>query len=904
MKRNIWECFTNPKAVAVVGASEKQGSVGSAVMLNLGAGSFKGEVYPVNPKRDSVHGHKAYPSLSVLPPGVDLVVIATPAATVPDLIRQCGDAGIPAAIVVSAGFEEAGAAGQELMKELRAAALQGGVRVIGPNCLGFISPYSGLNASFGSVAPQPGSVAFLSQSGALGTAILDWTVKEKIGMSVFVSLGSMVDMSWAAMIDYLSTDPNTKSIVIYMESIGNAREFLSAARELALYKPIIVLKAGRHAEGAKAAMSHTGSMAGSDDVLDAAFDRCGIFRVKTIAELFYMAEALSKQPRPQGPRLAIVTNAGGPGVLATDALADEGGRLAQIAPETLASLDAILPASWSKGNPIDVLGDASPEKYCQAVQYALADPNVDSVLTVLTPQAMTNPTAVAKAIAALPNTNNKPLLASWMGGDTVAEGEAILQAAGVPCFPYPDTAARIMQYMWQYGERLRNLYETPQQVDDDASVQPDRMLAVTIIDKARKSGRNLLTEYESKQLFQAYGLPTVDTWLAETADEAVDVARRAGFPVVLKLNSTIVTHKAKVGGVRLNLEDADAVRAAFIGIKEAVTENVSAEAFEGVTVQRMVRFEGFELILGSKIDIQFGPVLLLGNGGAYAEAIHDFAMGLPPLNTTLANRMLHKIRAFKVLNQIAKKSPQIMPELERVLVIFSRMVLDHAAISEMEINPLLVADKGLVALDARVTLNPIGSETLTLPAIAPYPTRYVRHWTTKHGDEVTIRPIRPEDEPEMVGFHNRLSDSSVYHRYFSLLALDQRVSHERLAKMCFIDYDRQIALVVEEKNPKTGIPEISAVGRLVRGNRTQDAEYAIIVADEWQGRGIGTELLRRLLECARDMQVERVTADILPDNFIMQHISEKVGFELKRDADQKFVTVTRVLSKPSANATA
>lgn len=877
----------------MVGASDKQGGVGNAVLSNLLDKQFAGTVFAVNAKRDSVLGQKAYPTLSAIPSGLDLAIIATPAASVASLIRECGSANIPAALVLSAGFEENGREGQLLAEDLRVAVRESGVRVIGPNCLGIINPHAGLNASFGMSMPKKGTVAVLSQSGALGTAIVDWSVQQNVGLSTFVSLGAMIDVGWAEMIDYLSDDPCTSSIVIYMESIGNARDFLSAARELALYKPVIVLKAGRHVEGAMAAMSHTGAMAGSDDVLDAAFDRCGILRVKTIAELFYMAEVLSKQPRPTGPRLAIVTNAGGPGVLAADALADEGGELAAFAPQTIDELSTVLPPSWSKGNPLDVLGDASAEKYCMAVKCALADPNTDIVLTILTPQAMTNAAEIAASIALISNKNNKPLLASWMGGASVAAGILILQEASIPCFPYPDTAARIAQYMWRYGKSLRNLYETPTLLDDDALVHPDRVRAGNIIEGAIAARRALLTEFESKQLLLAYGIPTVDTILAKNADAAVDEANRLGFPVAVKLNSDIITHKNKVGGVRLNLENEGSVRDAFDQIKAAVSSYDSPLAFQGVTVQRMLRRDGCELILGSKIDAQCGPVLLFGSGGRYAEAIHDFAIGLPPLNSTLANRLMHKARAFRILHEIERTSPDILAQLERIMVIFSRLVLEHREISEIEINPLLVSDEGIIALDARVTLS-LGEMRDAVPgAIAQYPVRYSKQWTTQNGHTVRIRPIRPEDEPAMVRFHGQLSDRTVYQRYFSVLGLAQRVAHDRLAKLCFIDYDRQMAMVVEYEDTAVGRREIAGIGRIVRLHRSNDAEFAVVVGDKWQGIGIGTELLRELLSYAEDMGVERVTADVLLDNSMMQHITDKLGFERNYDAETKLVKVSR-----------
>jgi acetyltransferase len=645
MNASIWQNFLQPKTVAVIGATDKVGSVGHSVLRNLTNGLYEGAVCPVNPKRDSVLGYKCYPSIGEIQGPVDLAVITTPSSTVPDLITQCGKAGVKSVIVLSAGFEEFGEAGHELGEQVLANAREYGVRLIGPNCLGMISPRCGLNATFSNGMPQDGSVAFISQSGALGTAILDWSLREHVGFSAFISTGAMLDIGWAELIDALADDPQTRSIVMYMESVGDARSFLSAARELALVKPIIVLKAGRHEEGAAAARSHTGAMAGSDDVLDAAFDRCGVLRVTTIAELFYMAEVLSKQPRPHGPNIAVVTNAGGPGVLAADALADVGGTLGKISDATIATLDAILPPSWSRTNPIDILGDATPERYAQAVKTAINDPNTDAVLAILTPQAMTEPTETALRVSQIERPKDKPLLTSWMGGKIVEDGITVLKAASIPSFPFPDTAIKIGHYMWRYSQVLKNLYETPQLLADKDK-EPNRDLATSILTDVKKSGRSLLTEFESKQLLKSYHIPIVETYLANTEDRAAIWAERLGYPIVLKLHSERITHKSDVGGVQLNLQNEADVRSAYRRIERALEEKGLSDDFGGVTVQKMVKLEGFELIVGSRTDIQFGPVLLFGTGGRYTEIVKDYGLGLPPLNSTLARRMIEKTKAY------------------------------------------------------------------------------------------------------------------------------------------------------------------------------------------------------------------------------------------------------------------
>ncbi|MGP8198246.1 MAG: bifunctional acetate--CoA ligase family protein/GNAT family N-acetyltransferase [Limisphaerales bacterium] len=882
----------SPKVIAVIGATETKGSVGRTVFQNLGRGGFEGVVYPVNPKRSSVLCVKAYPNIGAVPEKVDLAVICTPATAVPSVIRDCAQAGVPGAIIISAGFKEIGKAGEKLEQIILADAQSGGMRVVGPNCLGIMIPKIGLNATFATTIAKPGNVAFLSQSGALCTAILDWSLKENVGFSAFASLGSMLDVGWSDLIYYLGDDPGTKSIIIYMETIGDARGFLSAAREVSLTKPIIVIKPGRTEQAAKAAASHTGSLTGSDEVLQAAFQRVGVLRVDTISELFDMAEVLAKQPRPKGPRLAIVTNAGGPGVIATDALITSGAQLANLTPETMAALNKILPPTWSHNNPVDIIGDAGAELYAQASELVVKDPNTDGLLVILTPQAMTDATATGEQLAKMPKVENKPILASWMGAGEVEAGEDILNAANIPTFKYPDRAARAFYYMWRYSDNLRALYETPATTDDSDHARIDLPKVERLLQAARKTGRTILTEHESKQLLAAYGIPTVETHIAHSELDAVKIAAHLGFPVVLKLYSETITHKTDVGGVQLNLRTASAVRPAWRAIEAAVAKKAGAEHFLGVTVQPMIKLDGYELILGSSIDPQFGPVLLFGTGGQLVEVYKDRALGLPPLNATLARRMMERTRIFAALKGVRGRQPINITALEQTLVRFSQLVIEQPWIAEVDINPLLVSSERIFALDARVVMHDPSTpvKKLPKPAIRPYPAQYVTTAQLANKTQVVIRPIRPEDEPLMVKFHETLSEESVYHRYFSALKLSQRVAHERLTRICFNDYDREIALVAEHTDAKTGRREILGVGRLSKVHGANEAEFAVLVTDRCQKQGLGTELLKRLVQVGREEKLARIAADIMADNHAMQQLSRKVGFKLEHNpGGQDFV---------------
>ena len=883
----------SPKSVAVIGATDREGSVGRTVLERLRIPAFRGRIFPVNPNHAEVLGLPAYPKIGDVPEKVDLAIVVTPAKTVPGIAGECVDAGVRAAVVISAGFKERGPEGAALEVEIQKQLRRGTMRVLGPNCLGVMNPHLGLNATFAQDIALHGNVAFLSQSGALLTAILDWSFEEQVGFSAIVSTGSMLDVGWGDLIDYFGDDPATESILLYMESVGDARSFLSAAREVALRKPIIVIKAGRTPAASKAASSHTGALTGSDEVFDAAVRRCGVLRVSSVSDLFYMAEVLSKQPRPRGPKLTILTNAGGPGVIATDRLLSVGGELAPLSDAAMDSFNALLPAHWSHGNPIDILGDAGPERYSKALEIAAKDPNSDGLLVILAPQGMTDPAHVAESLKAQASLHGKPVLASWMGGKSVAPGIAILNAANIPTFSFPDTAARAFTYMWKYSYNLRGLYETPVLSDAAGSFGQAESQVKLFLEKIRAAGRTILTEAESKHVIAVYGIPTVETRLASNEFQAAECAEAIGFPVALKLNSETITHKSDVGGVKLNLQSKEDVAQAYREIEMSVREKAGAGNFLGVTVQPMVKLDGYELILGSSVDAQFGPVILFGSGGQMVEVYRDRALALPPLNSTLAVRLMEQTKIYRALQGVRGRAAVDLVALESALIRFSRLVIEQRWIKELDINPLVASPERVIALDARIVLQDPGVEEDQLPrsAIRPYPARYVSPWQTKNAMQVLIRPIRPEDEPAMAKFHETLSDRSVYLRFFHMEKLSSRVAHTRLLRKCFIDYDREMALVAERVKPESAEHEIVAVGRLTRTPGSREAEVAVLVADQFQHCGLGSELLGRLIQVGRDEKLERITATILPENMMMRALAARYGFEVVKNADLSAIRI-------------
>jgi len=886
-RRTSLDSMFNPQCVAIVGATDREGSVGRTIIKNLNNGIFPGKVYPINPKRQEVLGLRCYPNITSLPSKPDLAVFITPAPSMPGLVGECVDAGIPAGIVISAGFKERGEEGKKLEAQIQDQLRRGNMRIIGPNCLGVMNPITGLNATFAHGLAKAGNVALLSQSGALETAILDWSLRENVGFSGVVSTGSSLDVGWGDLIDYYGDDPNTHSILIYMESVGDARSFLSAAREVALRKPIIVIKVGRSEAASRAAASHTGALTGSDEVFDAALRRCGVLRVQTIADIFYMAEVLAHQPRPKGKRLTILTNAGGPGVLATDALIANGGELAPVSEEAINALSSFLSPHWSHANPIDILGDAGPEEFSRALEIAIRDPNSDGLLVILTPQGMTDPTKVAENLKRHATGLGKPILASWMGGEIVAGGIAALNEAGIPTFPYPDTAARAFDYMWHFSYALRGIYETPSLAEEVVEGDTSREEVNAIVEKVRRSNRTILTEVESKQVLSSYRISTVETRVASSEGDAAAAAKAIGFPVVLKIYSETITHKTDVGGVKLNLTSEDAVRRAFREIESSVREKVGADKFQGVTVQPMVRLDGYEIILGSSVDPQFGPVVLFGSGGQLVEVYKDRALGLPPLNATLAQRLIEQTKVYHALKGVRGRLPVDLEQLKLILVRFSKLVVEHPWIKEIDINPLIASPDKILALDARVVVYgpEMTPEKLPKPAIRPYPTQYVHKWVANDGTPVLIRPIRPEDEPLMVKFHETLSDRTVYLRYFHMEKLSTRVAHERLIQKCFIDYDREMALVVDFHNPKSDEHELLGVGRLTKIPGGKEGEVAVLVTDHWQKEGMGTELVRRLMDVARDQKLERIIAHIMPENEAMRLLAQHLSFDIRPTDD-------------------
>lgn len=870
----------NPKTIAVVGASERPESVGAAVMRNLVEGGFPGAVYPINPRRSTVQGLKAYARLSDAPSPIDLTVVATPMDTVPEIMEDCGAKGVAGAVILSAGGREIGQEGRRLEEEIARRAAAARVRIIGPNCLGFICPGAKLNASFAAHMPPAGRLAFISQSGALCTAILDLSLQEGIGFSYFVSIGSMLDVDFADLIDYLGNEFQVTSILLYVESIPNLRKFMSAARAVSRIKPIVVLKSGRSPAGARAASSHTGAMAGEDALYDAAFRRAGVLRVHTIGQLFDCAELLAKQPRPEGPRLAIITNAGGPGVMAADALAEYGLEPAPLGEKTLAALDAVLPPCWSRNNPVDILGDASPERYSAALKVCVESGDIDGVLLILTPQAMTDPSGVARQVTSMAAKRPCPILASWMGGVNVEEGRRILNRAGIPTYATPEQAIVAFLELHQYAVNQKMLKEIPKRFREDLTFDDQR--AKTILQKGLTRPNGMLTEVESKQLLEAYGIPTTATRLAVDEEQAVVFARDMGFPVVLKICSPDIVHKTEAGGIQLDLQSEEQVRVAYRSIVQGARAYKPDAEIQGVSVQPMLRngrgSAGLELIVGAKRDEQFGPVILFGMGGIFAELLRDRSLGLPPLNRALARRLMEETRVYKVLQGYRNLPPANMAALEELLIRLSQLVTDFPEIAELDINPVIVQQGRPWAVDARVLVRPSPLASPMHLIISPYPAKYEKHAATSFGVSVFIRPIKPEDAPLLVDLFHVLSPTSIYYRFFSPL---KELSEDLLARFTQIDYDREIALVALD-SPGSPEERMLGVARVISDPDGKKAEFAVLVGDPWQGKGIGALLLENCLQIAKERGIETVWGTVLQENTQMLALGRKLGFTVCR----------------------
>ena len=864
-----------PESIAVVGASERKGSVGAALMHNLIERGFPGEIHPINPKHRKLWKLPACPSIKDLNAPVDLAVIATPITSAPLIVKECADAGVGGVVIISAGGKEIGKQGQQLEAAIKKEAAQSGLRIIGPNCLGIVSSRAKLNASFANQMPISGKMAFLSQSGAICSSILDLSIKENIGFSHFVSLGSMLDVDFGDMIDYLGGQPEVRSIVMYIESLTRFRNFMSAARTVSRVKPIIALKAGRSAAGALAAASHTGALAGEDAVYDAALKRAGVLRVKTFEELFDCAELVAKQPKPRGPGLVIITNAGGPGVMAADTLAEYGYNPVSLSTETLEKMDEILPAYWSKRNPIDMLGEATPELYRKVVEICLRAVEVNGILILSAPQALTDTAEAATALVDLIQDAPIPVITSWIGGAAMQNGRDIFNRAGIPTFDTPERAVRAFMDIYRFSKNIEMLQEIPSRFPSELKF--DRKKAKDLIQTGLETENILLTEMEAKELLSAYGIPVDRIESAVNKEEAVNIAEAMGFPVVLKINSRDITHKSDAKGVLLDLKNEKEIRDAFDRIiKNAQAYNPKAR-IDGVTIQPMRKRPDYELILGAKQDRDFGPVILFGMGGVLTEVLKDRAIALPPLNRLLAKRLMEETKVYKVLKGYRDISPANIQLLEEILIRLAQLVTDFSEIEELDINPLFVNEKNACAIDARVLLKPPDKPAPLHLVISPYPDQFEEHTQTGMGIDIFVRPIRPEDAPLLVGLFESLSPRSVYLRFFSPM---KRLPHSMLSLFTQIDYDRHIALVaLSESKSKE---EMLGVARIILERNLKEAEFSVVVGDQWQGKGIGAALLQRCLSIARDQGLEKVTGVVLAENTQMLALGKKMGFKSKK----------------------
>jgi len=883
-----------PQRLALVGVSPNPKSVSGKILTNLITGGYRGVVYPVNPAVEAVLGIPCFDNVKNLPRTPDLAVITSPAAQVPKLVAECGEAGILGIIIISAGFREIGPQGKALEEQILAEKKKfPGMRILGPNCLGVISPGFQLNASFASSMPLNGHIAFISQSGALCTSILDWSLEEKIGFSYFVSIGNAIDIDFGDLIDYFGEDENTRSILLYIESISKPKRFMSAARAYARTKPIIAYKAGRFPESAEAASSHTGALASEDAVYDAAFQRAGLARVFEIGEMFDVAELIGRHKIPKGPRLAIVTNAGGPGVMASDALIEAGGKLAELSPKTIEFLNQSLPPAWSHGNPVDVLGDAKSKTVAKAVNAVLQDENIDAVLLIITPQAMTNPPGIAKELIPIAAESQKPILAAFLGGPTMREAVRLLNEAEIPTYNTPEQAVRAFMTLVNYARNLENLYETPREISLEFPIEREKIRQQIL--PWLVQGPEILDEQTSKKILSAYGIPTSVPLIAQTKEEAVKLSQQIGYPVVLKIHSPDITHKTDVGGVVLDLEDAHMVETAFDRIMSSVKKLVPQAKIEGVTVQKMIKAkDGLEMIIGSKKDPTFGAVIMVGSGGITAEILGDRSLCFPPLNERLARRLLEQLKSWPLLQGYRHRPPVNLDKLIETIIRFSYLVADYPEIKEIDINPLLVSPDEVIALDARIIIDRTVQSDKVKPyehlVLRPYPEEFIKKAKMRDGTEITLRPIRPEDEPLWFELLASCSRETIYSRFRYFFFWQ---SHEVASRYCYIDYDREIAIVAEYKEGDKR--RLLGIGRLTADPTRTVAEYAVLVQDVWQNKGLGGLLTDYCTEIARSWGVKKIIAYTTTDNPRMIAVFKKRNFEITQDPNSTLVEIKKDL---------
>jgi len=877
-----------PNNIAVFGASEKPDSVAGRVYQNLIDGGFAGAVYPINPKYQTLFNRPCFPDISNIDKVVDLVIIATPASTIPDILRQCGKRQTRAAIILSAGFES----GSPLQQSLVEQAQQYGIRILGPNCLGLIRPKIKLNATFSSNFALAGNLALISQSGALCTAILDWAANRNIGFSAVVSLGDAIDVDFGSILDYFALDEETKGIILYIEGVRDARGFMSGLRSAARMKPVVALKVGRHSASAKAALSHTGSLVGSDDVFNAALQRAGVVRVQNINQLFATAQLLAKQHRVYGNRLAIVTNGGGPGIMATDRALDLGIDLAQLSPQSLQQLDGFLPSHWSHGNPVDVLGDAKPERYAGAVEICLNDPNCDGVLVLLTPQAMTDPHKVAERVASIALPSQKTLLTCWMGYELIESSRQLFSMRRIPTFTTPENAVEAFAFLVEYYRNQQLLLQVPGPVKQ--SSEPDVEGVQLIIDAVLAEGRQILKRSESNAVLSAFGIPVTPVWECHSVNEALVAAETLGFPVAIKINSPDITHKTDVSGVRLNINSVQGLRNAYKNILESV-QTVNPQAhIDGITVEKMYdKPNGRELMAGLIRDPVFGPVITFGVGGTLLEFVRDRTTALPPFNTLIIENMIAQTRVSHLLGQYRNLPPVNQYAIVQILRHLSELACEFPQIQELDINPFVVNEDDAVVLDVRIVVNKHQNvmDKYAHMAILPYPGQYSIRWQLADGIDILIRPIRPEDASIETEFIAKLSERS---RYFRFMSSMRQLTPEMLVRFTQIDYDREMALiaVLQDNERETEI----GVARYISNPDGYSCEFAIVIADDWTKKGIGTKLLRQLMQIAKSRGLHRMEGEVLTDNHTMLHMAKNLGFNLSAfESDNSLTKVTKRL---------
>ncbi len=892
MKQHFLCKIFEPESVAIIGASERVGSVGAQVLQNLTQSGFGGGIFPVNPNHSRIGGMKCYAELSDIDHPVDLAVIAVPAKTIARVLRQCGEHGVKAAIVLSAGFAEIGGHGESMQHEIVDIARTYNIPLVGPNCLGIVRPKVGLNVTFAKSEARPGRMALVAQSGAFCTALLDWAETQGFGFSAVASLGATADVGFGKVLDYLAVDHETESILVYVEGISDARSFMSGLRVAARLKPVIVVKSGRNEAGTRAAVSHTGALVGADHVFDAAIQRAGAVRVHSVNELFAAAQLLASGTRVEGPRLAIVTNGGGPGVMAADRAADLGVPMAELGAATIRKLNETLPTHWSHSDPVDILGDAGPDRYRRTTDIVLADKNVDGILTLLTPQAMTDPTACADAVIEVARNYKKPVLACWMGAGLVAQARTRLAQAGVPQFHSPEAGVEAFGYLACYRRNQKALLQAPGPLSERKT--PDVEGARLMIENARAQSRRTLSNVEAKAVLRAFHIPTSPSINAANAADALVAAETLGLPVAMKIDSVDITHKSDVGGVRLNIREPRSVRTTFREMVDAVAAVRPDAHIQGVTIEPMqIRPHAREVMIGVIRDPVFGPVISFGAGGTSVEIFADSRVALPPLNDYLSNQLIEGTRAAKFLKHFRNLPAVDFQQLKDVLKRISEITCELPEILEMDINPLLVDEHGVIAADARIVVagRPTGTTRYGHMAIHPYPNELVSHWQLPDGLDVVIRPIRPEDAQTEQAFVTNLSPESKYFRFMQSL---DKLTPMMLARFTQIDYDREMALiaVVKEDTPEA---KILGVARYVANPDNQSCEFALTVADDLQRHGIGRELMRRLMAIARDRNIEIMEGEVLSNNSKMLSLCRTLGFRVVREQDPEVAEVRRHL---------